>query len=488
MLAVPAEARNDVVGAASHRRRNARRSTARLCPCTRSRLRRAPFRRGCTTASNAGLCRFDRSRPDRPALRRSSLRTDGSIVRYGCVPIAEVAHAHASRALLVEPMQRALFALAAQFERIDCVKIFDLQMLERFEFDRQTVHVPARNELRPLPVEQRDLDEHVLEHHVQEMAHVQVAVRVRRPVVQNPRLVRLCCAPSAARRCAAPATTQRDPVRVWADPLSSGKPVFGKFRFRGSRARRSIAHGDDGFSREQLRRKTSKFRAARARAGARRARSSARTSASRSRPQPVDQRIDRSGSRLRAGRVEREKRRQRIRQIFAQRRHLRIVRNRQKRHGVARGEYQRVQTHADDGVGAANDVGRALRASIPAAAPARVLHLRMTSVETSASGAPPSGRNATRAPCTCASRSTARATTSRRSFMPVALRTLTTTSGSLCGPRPSAERSSLLPARRTETPDRRFVPRAYRRAEATPATAWSARRARSPRRRLCTNL
>ena len=140
----------------------------------------------------------------------------------------EGAHAPPLLALTVEPVEGALFALRAQFERIDGVEILDSQVLERFVLDGQPVHVPAGNELRVLSVEQRDLHEHVLEHHVQEVAHVQLAVGIRRPVVQNPR---------SRGRVALQAPFVR---LVLAPPLHALRLSLGKIRFHGKVGLRQI--------------------------------------------------------------------------------------------------------------------------------------------------------------------------------------------------------------------------------------------------------
>ena len=47
----------------------------------------------------------------------------------------EGAHPPALLSLTVEPVEGAFFALRPQFERIDCVKILDSQILERFVLD-----------------------------------------------------------------------------------------------------------------------------------------------------------------------------------------------------------------------------------------------------------------------------------------------------------------------------------------------------------------
>ncbi len=105
----------------------------------------------------------------------------------GTIEEAEVSHANALIALAIQPINGALAATRAQLEGIDGMKIFDAQVLERFVLDREPVHVPAGNELGVLTVEQGNLHEHVLEDHVQEVTHVQIAVGVGRSVVQDPR-------------------------------------------------------------------------------------------------------------------------------------------------------------------------------------------------------------------------------------------------------------------------------------------------------------
>ncbi len=164
---------------------------------------------------------------------------------------AEGAHPPAVLSLTLEPVEGAFFALRAQFERIDGVKILDSQILERFVLDGESVHIPAGNELRILPVEQCDLHEHVLEHHVQEMAHVQLAVRVRRSVVQNPR---------AARRVALQAPFVRTVV---VPPLDALRLSLGKVRLHWKGGPRQIQRAPViHHSSSKSSPRTSKFRSA----------------------------------------------------------------------------------------------------------------------------------------------------------------------------------------------------------------------------------
>ena len=110
----------------------------------------------------------------------------------------------------------------------------------------------------------------------------------------------------------------------------------------------------------------------------------------------------------------------------------------------------------------------------------------MTSVEAAASAAPPSGKKALRIPCSCARRSTARASTAAASRKPEALRTLIDRVRSALGPESLGRRDRTRPARRRERPDRPFARPA--RAEPTRVAAGaSARRARSRGRAPCRN-
>ena len=114
--------------------------------------------------------------------RRLELRRD----RHVRIVVPAEAHAHAQHllALVVQPVERALAAGAPQLERIRRAKI-QLEVLERLALDRQAVHVPAGHEVGVAAIEQVDLDQRVLEHAVEKMPHVQVAVRIRGPVVQH---------------------------------------------------------------------------------------------------------------------------------------------------------------------------------------------------------------------------------------------------------------------------------------------------------------
>ena len=81
------------------------------------------------------------------------------------IEIAERSHPQERFALFIHPVDSTLAAGGAQFQRIDPVKIKP-QMFERFELDRQTVHVPARHEFRIFPIEEMHFDEDIFEYAV----------------------------------------------------------------------------------------------------------------------------------------------------------------------------------------------------------------------------------------------------------------------------------------------------------------------------------
>ena len=97
-------------------------------------------------------------------------------------PVAENAEPLELLALHVDKMARGRLALFADADRVGLGRA---QLLHHLELDRQPVAVPARQERREaaahVPVFQHD----VLEHHVERVAHVRVAVGEGRPVVQD---------------------------------------------------------------------------------------------------------------------------------------------------------------------------------------------------------------------------------------------------------------------------------------------------------------
>jgi hypothetical protein len=99
--------------------------------------------------------------------------------------VPEGPHTQERFPLDVQPMDRPFATAGAQFERVDLAKV-ELEVLERFEFDRQAVHVPTRDEVRILPVEEMKLDEDVLRDAVEKGPHVDLAVGIRRSVVEDP--------------------------------------------------------------------------------------------------------------------------------------------------------------------------------------------------------------------------------------------------------------------------------------------------------------
>ncbi len=104
------------------------------------------------------------------------------------VEVTEQPHPEHLRPLPVEPVQCPFAALGPQLQRVDLVEV-EFEVDQRLALDRQPVHVPSGDEVGPAPVEQVDLHEGVLEDAVQEVPHVQVAVGIRRPVVEDERRI-----------------------------------------------------------------------------------------------------------------------------------------------------------------------------------------------------------------------------------------------------------------------------------------------------------
>jgi hypothetical protein len=98
-------------------------------------------------------------------------------------------------------------------------------VLERLALDRQPVHVPARHEVRVLAVEQVDLHQRVLEEAVEEGTHVQVAVGVRRPVVQHERRAALRAVAREALEVGVLLGPPAHPVRLALGQLGSHRKI-----------------------------------------------------------------------------------------------------------------------------------------------------------------------------------------------------------------------------------------------------------------------
>ena len=117
--------------------------------------------------------------------RSHDVRLEGGIhgeVRL--LPIAEHAQALEVRPLPRHLLPRVGAAGGAKFPGADLAPgLSDLFL--HHELDRQTVAVPTRNVRRVEAAERARLDDDVLQHLVHGMTDVDVAVRVRRPVVQH---------------------------------------------------------------------------------------------------------------------------------------------------------------------------------------------------------------------------------------------------------------------------------------------------------------
>ena len=105
----------------------------------------------------------------------------------GVVPVAEHAQALELGALDVDPALRELAALAAEVDDRDRVLVLALLavLLLDLPLDRQAVAVPAGHVGRVLAQHLLAAVDHVLEDLVERRAHVEMAVGIRRPVVQH---------------------------------------------------------------------------------------------------------------------------------------------------------------------------------------------------------------------------------------------------------------------------------------------------------------
>ncbi len=103
------------------------------------------------------------------------------------VPLAEHAHALELGALHVDELERVLAALLEElvFRERALVDLLLAQPLLDVLLDGQTVAVPPGHVVGEVAARVLVLDDDVLEHLVERVAGVQVAVRVRRAVVQH---------------------------------------------------------------------------------------------------------------------------------------------------------------------------------------------------------------------------------------------------------------------------------------------------------------
>ena len=105
----------------------------------------------------------------------------------GIVPVAADAEALELLALHADPVRGELPALAAELDRRHLVLVQALGAIALLDlpFDRQAVTVPARHVVGVLAEHLLRAVDDVLQHLVQGVAHVQVAVRIGRAVVQD---------------------------------------------------------------------------------------------------------------------------------------------------------------------------------------------------------------------------------------------------------------------------------------------------------------
>jgi hypothetical protein len=100
-------------------------------------------------------------------------------------PIAEHAEAAKLRALEVDVFVRVFLASAADGRGVAGGVAGFAHFLGHFEFDRQAVAIPAGHVRRVSARERVEADDDVFENFVEGVADVHVAVRERRPIVQN---------------------------------------------------------------------------------------------------------------------------------------------------------------------------------------------------------------------------------------------------------------------------------------------------------------
>ena len=128
-------------------------------------------------------------------------------------------------------------------------------MEQRFALDRQTVHIPAGDEVGDLAVQQMDLHQRILEEAVEEGPHMEIVVGVGRPVVQDERR-------RARRAIALQSRKIRAPLRPPAHALGFPFGQFGPHREIGRRQVQrgavvarggSVGHENGGSSGETVR-------------------------------------------------------------------------------------------------------------------------------------------------------------------------------------------------------------------------------------------
>jgi hypothetical protein len=117
--------------------------------------------------------------------RADDLGLEGEVHRQiGVLPVAEDAETLEVGALAVDLLGGIVPAGDAKLGRADLVARFALLLLD-LQLDRQAVTVPARHIGRIEAVERARLDDDVLEHLVDRMTDMDLAVRVGRAVVQD---------------------------------------------------------------------------------------------------------------------------------------------------------------------------------------------------------------------------------------------------------------------------------------------------------------
>ena len=156
-----------------------------------------------------------------PELARDHRLVGGRHRPVGIAPVAEHAEAPELLALDVDELGRVLAAAAALLHGIHGLphvhaRLVEAELLVDLVLDRQPVAIPARHVDRVVAQHGARLHDEILQDLVQRGAHVDVAVRVRRSVVEDPAADGSPRPAGSARRCPSPPSARAIPAPSWA--------------------------------------------------------------------------------------------------------------------------------------------------------------------------------------------------------------------------------------------------------------------------------
>ena len=103
----------------------------------------------------------------------------------GLLPVGPDAPALEALHLAIHLLAGVSSGFLAQLDRRQRLALFLIHRLQHLEFDRQAVAVPTRHVAHPAALQHLIFVDHIFEHLVQGMAHVQGTVGVGRPVVKR---------------------------------------------------------------------------------------------------------------------------------------------------------------------------------------------------------------------------------------------------------------------------------------------------------------